>query len=146
MDSIVTYYLHFLGIGLLFAALAVELVLFKPTVSGAVARKLAKVDGLYGIAALLMIVTGLLQVFSFGKTPEYYGQTFMFHIKMTVFLIVLLVSIFPTIKFIKARNTPVDGEASYPKSVGLMLKIEMALLVIIPLLGVLMANGYGYRG
>jgi putative membrane protein len=146
MTSIVTYYLHFLGIGLLFATLAVELALFKPTVSGAVARKLAKIDGLYGFSALLMITTGLLQVFYFGKPAEYYGQTFIFHIKMTVVLIVLLVSIFPTIKFVKARNTPDDDEASYPKSVGLMLKIEMALLVIIPLLGVLMANGYGYRG
>ncbi len=146
MNSILTHYLHYLGFALLFASLAVELALFKPTVDGLTARKLAKIDALFGLSALLVIATGLLQVFSFGKTAGYYGHNFIFHIKMTAFLIVFLMSIFPTIKFVKARNTAANSEATYPKSLGIILKIEMALLVIIPLLGVLMANGYGYRG
>jgi len=70
MTSIVTFYLHFLAFAILFAALAVELALFKTTVNGATARKLAKIDALYGFAAVLVIATGLLQVFEFGKPAK----------------------------------------------------------------------------
>ena len=146
MDAIFTHYLHYLGFALLTAALGVELVLHRNEVSGATARKLAQVDSIYGAAALIVLATGLLKMTHFGKPVDYYGHNFIFHIKLTVFLIVFLLAITPSVQYFKARKTAPDGTATYPRSVGILLKIEMALLVIMPLLGVMMARGYGYTG
>ncbi len=146
MDAIFTHYLHYLGLALLTAALAMELLLHRNEVTGATARKLARIDALYGTAALIVLATGLLKMTHFGKPVEYYGQNFIFHIKMTVFMIIVLLSIAPSVRFFKARNSSPDSTVSYPRSVGILLKVEMALLLIMPLLGVMMAQGYGYTG
>jgi len=146
MITVITHYLHYLGFGLLMAALMVELFLYKTSVSGSTARKMASADAIYGFAAVLVLVTGLLNVFHFGKTPGYYGHNFIFHIKMTVYLVVFLISIYPTINFIKVRKTALDATANYPGLVGRLLWVEMVLLLVIPLLGVMMARGYGYTG
>ena len=103
-------------------------------------------DILYGFSALLVLATGLLKVFYFGKPPAYYGHNFIFHIKVTVYALVFLMSIYPTMQFIKARKTGADESATYPKPVGIIMRVEMVLLLIIPLLGVMMARGYGYAG
>ncbi len=146
MDAIFTHYLHYLGFALLTAALAMELLLHRNEVSGTTARRLARVDALYGAAALIVLATGLLKMTHFGKPVEYYGHNFIFHIKLTIFLVVFLLSILPSVQFFKARKAAPDGTVAYPKSVGILLKIEMVLLMIMPLLGVMMAQGYGYTG
>lgn len=146
MPAVFTHYLHYLGFGLLFAALAAELVLHRPQVDGATARRLFRIDGLYGLAALIVLTTGLLRIFHYGKPPSYYGQNFIFHIKLTVFVLVYLMSLYPTVHFFKARKTAPDTTVNYPRATGIFLRIEMALLMILPLLGVLTARGYGYSG
>ncbi len=139
-------HLAYFRFALLFAALAVELALHKHHVDGHTARKLAVTDILYGVAALIVLTTGLLKVFYFDKPAAYYGHNFIFHIKLTVFALVFLMSLYPTIHFIKARKTRPDDTAIYPRAVGAILRVEMVLLLIIPLLGVMMAKGYGYTG
>ncbi|MCB1183467.1 DUF2214 family protein [bacterium] len=145
MDAVITHYLHYLGFGLLFATLAAELALFRPAVSGEVARRLARIDALYGLAAVVVLATGLLKVFVYGKSAAYYGQNFVFHIKVTLFAIVFGLSLVPTVRFFRARGAANGTTVTYPAATGRLLVIEMAVLVLIPLLGVLMAHGYGYR-
>jgi putative membrane protein len=146
MPTVLTHYFHYLGFGLLFAALAVELALHRSSVDGATARRLFRIDGLYGLAALIVLATGLLKIFHYGKPPSYYGQNFIFHIKLTVFALIYLMSLYPTVHFFKARKTSPDATVTYPRATGILLRIEMALLMILPLLGVMMARGYGYTG
>ena len=146
MDAIFIHYLHYLSFALLTAALAVELILHRDQVDGTTARKLARIDALYGLAALVVLATGLLKMTHFGKPVDYYGHNFVFHIKLTVFLIIVLLAITPSVKYFKARKTADGDTATYPRAVGILLKVEMALLVIMPLLGVMMARGYGYTG
>ena len=146
MDAILTHTLHYLGFALLFAALAVELALHRPSVDGATARRLARIDGLYGLAALVVIATGVLKIFHYGKPPTYYGHNFLFHIKLTVFLVVLLLSIYPSVHYFRARRTANGSTAVFPPALGMILRVEFALLMVLPLLGVLMARGYGYTG
>ena len=146
MPTVLTHYFHYLGFALLFAGLAVELALHKSRVSGAVARRLARADALYGFALMLVLATGLLKIFYYGKPPAYYGHNFVFHIKLTVVLLVFLISLYPTIHFFRARKTAPDDTVTYPGPVGVILRLEMALLLILPLLGVMMARGYGYSG
>ncbi len=146
MSLVLTNYAHFLGLAGLFAALAVELALFAPRVDGAAARRLARVDALYGLSALVALGTGLLKLFAGSKPAAYFGVNPLFHVKMTLFVVVLLLAVYPAVHFFKRRRTPPGQEAVYPRAIGVLLRVELALLLVMPLLAVLMARGYGYGG
>ena len=86
---------HYLGLAAFAAALAVELVLFSRRVGGRTARLLAMADLVYGLAAVLIIATGLLKVFAGDKPAVYYGHNMFFHIKLTLFVLIFLASFYP---------------------------------------------------
>lgn len=144
MTEVIITYFHYISFIVLFAALVMEHMLFKPTVDSHTAKRLASVDAIVGISAAIVLLTGLLKVFMVGKPAAYYMHTWIFHVKLTVFVVVALLSIFPTIKFIQNRNTPEGSNATYPAVIKHILRLEMALFLLLPLLGVLMARGYGY--
>ena len=146
MSEVVISYLHYLGFAAMAAALVLELVLFRTEVPGAVARRLARVDAGYGASALIVLVSGLMRLFVFGKPVAYNMKNGLFHEKITLFVVMLLMSIYPTIKFIRNRNAPVDGKAVYPGAVGVLMKIQLLMLLVIPMLAVMMARGYGFKG
>ena len=146
MSLVLTDYAHFLALAGLAAALAVELALFRPRTDGTTARRLARIDAVYGLMAVLALGTGLLKVFGGDKPATYYAANPLFHVKMTLFVIVLLMSVYPTLRFL-ARRKAADGDAvEYPARLGTFLKLELLLLAAIPLLAVLMGRGYGYGG
>lgn len=146
MSEVLISYLHYAGFAALAAALALELLLFRPEVPGPVARRLARVDGLYGAAFLAVLGSGLMRLFVYGKPVSYYMKNGLFHVKITLFVVALLLSIYPTINFLKNRKTPEDGRAVYPGVVGVLLRIQLLILLVIPLLAVMMARGYGFKG
>ena len=146
MDAIVTHYLHYLGFALLLACVTMELVLFRPTMDAAAVRTIARVDGLYGLSALVVLATGLLKWFQYGKPAAYYGQNFIFHIKVTLFVVVFLLSLAPTVRFFKARRAAAGGTVSFPSTTRILLRLQLAILLVIPLLAVMMSQGYGYTG
>jgi putative membrane protein len=146
MNQVLINYFHYVGFAVLLAALVVELVLFRTRTDGATARKLAAADAFYGTAFLFVLGSGLLKLFVYDKPASYYGQNFLFHIKLTLFVVIFLISIYPTVKFFARRRTPPAETVEYPRIVGVLLRVEIALLLIIPLLAVLMARGYGMTG
>lgn len=134
---------HFLGLAVFLAALAVERALFARRVDGRTARKLALADLVYGLAAVLVIATGLLKVFAGDKPAAYYGHNPFFHVKLTVFLLIFLMSIYPTVHFLRYRRAADSDIVEYPALVGTLLKIEIVATALVPLLAVLMARGFG---
>ena len=62
MSEVLVSYLHYIGFATMAAALAMELVLFRPQVSGAVARRLARIDALYGLSALVVLGAALVHL------------------------------------------------------------------------------------
>lgn len=143
MPIVLFNYGHFLGLALFAAALAVELALFARRVDGRTARRLALADLVYGLAAALIVATGLLKVFAGDKPASYYGHNPLFHVKLTLLLAVFLMSIFPTMQFIRYRRAADTDVVEYPALVGRLLRIELAVTALIPLLAVLMARGFG---
>jgi len=134
---------HYLGLAAFAAALAVELVLFSRRVGGRTARLLAMADLVYGLAAALIIATGLLKVFAGDKPAVYYGHNMFFHIKLTLFVLIFLASIYPTTHFIRNRRAADSDVVEYPALVGKLLKVELAATALVPLLAVMMARGFG---
>lgn len=145
--EILLRYIHFLSIFFIVGALFSEYILLKKVMKRSEISKLAKIDAIYGVAALSLIIAGLtLWLGSYTKPAIYYTMNWIFHLKLALFLTVGLLSIRPTVYFIKQRKGDPNESVSTPGFVFLMLKLELTLLVIIPLLAGLMSHGVGYFG
>ncbi|MDR2239323.1 MAG: DUF2214 family protein [Zoogloeaceae bacterium] len=88
--------LHYLALALGFAALIVRGIRFRESLSNGETRKILFADNIWGIAAALWIVTGLLRVFGgFEKDSAFYLYSHWFWLKMTLFGLVFLLEIWP---------------------------------------------------
>lgn len=67
----------------------------------------------------------------------------MFWLKVSLFTIVGILSIWPTIFFLKQRKGDEDEQVEMPKMILLIIKIEVVIVFLIPLLAVIMATGLG---
>ncbi|MGA1581938.1 MAG: DUF2214 family protein [Saprospiraceae bacterium] len=139
-------YLHLLSILLVGAAIFAENILISRQLSGREVRRLAKLDGLYGLGAILILTFGLVLWFGVGKDSEYYSNNWIFHLKLGLFILLGAFSIYPTVFFLKHRKCSDDVSVVVPNLVLRMVRIELGLLALIPLLATLMAKGIGYFG
>ena len=139
-------YLHFISIFAIVGTLVSEHMLLRPAMTRREIGKLARIDAVYGMAALTLLAAGLtLWLGGFSKPTEFYSRNWIFHIKISLFLMIGLLSIYPTIFFIKQRKGSQEESVNVPKSVFMLLRLELTLLVIIPLLAGLMARGIGFK-
>lgn len=151
MADAIAAYLHYLSIFLLFALLVLEHRLFKLPLDLDRARSLMRIDIAYGVTASLVLATGLARVLWFGKGSAYYLHNSLFHAKVGLFVLVALLSTFPTVVFLGWRNSIKAGQVPVlsPRTGKLLvitLRAELTLLLVLPLLGALMARGFGVIG
>jgi len=111
-------------------------------------RRLLAADNVWGVAALLWIVTGLLRAFGgLEKGTEFYLRSPLFWTKMGLFLLILLLEIRPMVTFIRwrirlGRSLPVD--TSVAPGLYTLNHIELALVVVMVFVASLMARGIGF--
>ena len=67
--------------------------------NAAVVKRLARLDMIYGMAALAVLATGLARLFLGPKGLGWYVSQPLFHLKMTLFVIGVLLSFKPTAVF-----------------------------------------------
>ena len=137
-------FLHHLAAFALVAALVVEMVLMRGELSPTAVRKLARWDMIYGISAGLLLGIGLLRVFYFEKGASYYFHNAPFLAKLSLFLVVGLLSIYPTLK-LSAWKKQAPDPASVA-AVRRVIHIQLAGIVVIVLCAALMADGIGFLG
>ena len=142
MSEIIIRYLHFIGIMALSASLIAEHLLLAKEISLIKLKRILRIDIVFGLSAITILTTGLLQWFVVGKPSAYFNTNFLFHTKFTIFIIMAILSLFPTRFYIKKRKQGKDV-VRIPKSIFTFIKIELLLLFTIPLLAVLMVNGFG---
>lgn len=145
MDTeILLRYLHFISILLITATLAAEYVLIKDQLTRKEISRISFIDLIYGLAAITVFGAGLtLWLGGIGKPTEWYSKNWIFHIKLTLLVVIGLISIYPTIFFLKNRKGDRDELVSIPKNIKRVIGIELALLAVIPILAGLMAKGIG---
>jgi putative membrane protein len=109
-------------------------------------RRLLLSDGLWGVAALLWIGTGLFRAFGrLEKTPEFYLRNGFFWVKMGLFVLVLALEILPMMTFMRWRaaksrgGAPAAG-ANFARLIAVN-DAETAIVVVIPFVAALMARG-----
>jgi putative membrane protein len=145
--ELVLRYLHFISIFGIVGALVSEHLLLKRELSRAEIGRLSRIDAVYGLSALLLLLVGLtLWLGGFGKPSYVYTKNWVFHLKITLFAIIGLLSIYPTFFFIKQRKGDPDEVVKIPDSIFWILRIEILLLFTIPFLAGLMSRGIGYFG
>ncbi|HKI53491.1 MAG TPA: DUF2214 family protein [Anaerolineales bacterium] len=148
MASAFMAFLHHLFAFTLTACLIYEFVGYRQNLTIEEARRIQRIDLVYGISAGLLLIVGLLRVFFFEKGASFYAQSPFFWVKMVTFAIVGLLSIDPTIRYIrwnkllKENQPPVTSEAEF-KRTRLLLWLELTGIVIILFSAAMMARGIG---
>lgn len=105
-------------------------------------------DNLWGAAAILWIATGLLRVFGgFEKGSAYYLHDSMFHIKMGLLLLILLLEVWPMATLIRwrirvRRAAPLD--LSTAPALARIGAVEAVLVVLMVFAATAVARGYFY--
>jgi putative membrane protein len=139
-------FLHHLSAFTLVSALAIEFALIRGELTLASARRLLTTDIVYGIAAGALLVIGLLRVFFFEKGASYYFHSHAFLLKLSLFVLVGLLSIIPTMEFLSWRGALTAGQvpaidAKKLKRVTAVIHGELFAIVIILLCAAIMARG-----
>ncbi len=142
MEYIFVKYIHFAGLLLLVSTLALEHFLVKPKMSPDEFRTLALVDMIYGVSSLIVLAAGLTLWFVVGKGASFYTANPIFHIKLSLFVLVGLLSVYPTVFFIRNRTSK-QILIEVPAKIVMIIRVELLLIFVIPLLAVLMAQGVG---
>ena len=111
-------------------------------------RRVLAADNVWGIAAGLWIVTGLLRAFGgLEKGTEFYLRSPLFWVKMALFVLILLLEIRPMVTLIRwrvrlGRGETVDSSAAL--ALYTLNHIELALVVVMVFVASLMARGIGF--
>jgi len=139
-------YIHFLSILLITATLAAEYVLVKDKLTRQEISRISFIDLIYGLASISVFAAGLtLWLGAYGKPADWYSKNWIFHLKLTLLVIIGLLSVYPTIFFLKNRKGNPDEQVAIPSSIKKIITLELLLLALIPILAGLMARGIGFR-
>lgn len=142
MLDLLIRYLHLIAVVVLIGAVIIENMAAGKEISAEDARNLAKVDAVYGISAGVVLLCGLALWLWVGKPSAFYTANPVFHAKLALFVIVALLSVYPTLFFIRHRKTEQE-KLTVPVAVIRLLRLELVVLAIIPVLAYLMARGIG---
>jgi len=140
-------YAHFLSIFALLALLAAEAALYRRSLAEPTLTLLRRLDALYLVAAIAVLATGSLRVFFFAKGAAFYAANPVFWVKMALFLALGLLSLPPTLHYIRSAKrmsggTVVIDDRSYRRIRG-CLTAQLLVFALIPLAATLMARGIG---
>lgn len=150
LDAILQY-LHISAILALVVFISSEAALCRPQwMNNAIVERLVVVDRLYGIAAGAVLLTGLLRIYLGPKGATWYWHNWLLHTKITLFVIVGLISIVPTLRFARWRKAlradgTLPGEEEVRKARKLVM-LQAHIIPIIPLAAAFLARGFGGRG
>lgn len=108
-------------------------------------QRVLMADNLWGLSALVLLVTGAMRAFGgFEKGTDYYLHQPLFHLKMTLFVLIVLLELAPMVMLIKWRialargGTPVTVRARLYARIS---HVEALLLVLLVIAATGMARG-----
>lgn len=148
MISAIMAFLHHVAAFTLTAAIIYEHTTFRKDLSLVDARRIQRMDIVYGISAGILVIVGSLRVFYFEKGAPFYAQNWFFWTKMLGFALAALLSVYPTIRFISwrkffARNQAPEITDQEARRIKLIFRLEMAAIALILFSAAMMARGIG---
>ncbi|UXY17193.1 DUF2214 family protein [Chitiniphilus purpureus] len=139
---------HFIAIFLLITFLAIETVLCRREWMPGAAARLARYDLLYFLMAVTVLATGLLRLYLGAHGTAMLLPNPLFHAKVGLFVLIGLISVYPTRRFQSWRRSVRTDAAFVPqpddlRRVRICLMLETHLIVLLPILAACMARGIG---
>jgi putative membrane protein len=144
-------YLHILAILSLVVFSSSEAALCRVEwMNAKVVERLVTVDRIYGIAAGVVLLTGLARTWWGVKGTAWYWTNGLLHLKFGLFVVVALMSIKPTMMFIRwRRRLRADGalpEEAQVRQARRWVMVQAHIIAVIPLAAVFLARGFGAAG
>lgn len=145
LDAVLAY-LHYLAIFSTAFFLLLEWTRCRVPIDDRRARVLFRNDFAYFASAMAALATGLLRLFYGVKGPAFYLSNPAFHAKLTLYVLVAVLSMVPTFAFRRwnkgfAANPGYAVSEREVRRVRLFLGLQIAVLLLIPAAAVLMARG-----
>ena len=112
-------------------------------------RRLFAADSIWGVAAGLWLVTGLLRAFGgLEKGSAFYLASRLFWLKLALFALVVGLEVWPMVTLIRWRRAVRNGgtpDTSAARALFHLNHVELALVVVIVFVASFMARGFGPR-
>jgi putative membrane protein len=144
--SAILAFAHHLAAFMIVAAITSELVLLDRMLSVDQARRIQRADMVYGLSAGALVVVGLLRVFYFEKGSAYYFHNVFFILKMSLFLLVALLSIYPTLLFVSWNKLLKGGRSPQPTVVQYRRLRQIIFCELLGIVGILLCAPLMARG
>ena len=145
IDAVLAY-LHFVAIFMLSSFMVTEAMMVRGTLDAAAVRLLGRVDLWYLGAAMAVLATGFLRLMFGAKGPDFYLSAWPIYAKIGLFVLVGVISVGPTIRFVRWRRM-FERDAAWRvpdaerKAVRRTVMIELHIAALIPLAAVIMSRG-----
>lgn len=134
---------HHVLIFAIFGIVCAEFMVVRPGIDPAAVARIARIDLWYGACAGAVVVIGFCRAIFAAKGWAYYSHNAFFWSKLTVFAAIGLLSVAPTLAFIRWRKSAITPGDAAIAAVRRYLHIELALFVLLPLFAAAMARGIG---
>ena len=110
-------------------------------------RRLFAADTVWGVAAGLWLITGLLRAFGgLEKGTAFYMASRLFWLKLALFALVVVIEVWPMLTLIGWRRAVGAGrtpDTSAARALFHVNHVELALVVVIVFVASFMARGFG---
>lgn len=137
--------LHLLALAAGFGAIVFRAAALRRPLDAAMLKHVFNADATWGMAAMLWLVTGIPRAFiGMGRGTDYYLQNGFFHAKMGLFVLILLLEIWPMVTLIKWRIAQKKGRAmdlSRARTFSNISALQAFLLVIMVFTATAIARG-----
>ena len=149
MISAIVSALHLLALGVGLPAVFMRGRALKGRLDRESLRRLLAADTAWGVAAALWLVTGLLRAFTgLEKGSAFYLASHLFWLKMSLFVVVVLLEVRPMVTLIRWRGTLRRGgtpDTSAARGLYHLNHVQLALVVVMVFVAAFMARGFGLR-
>jgi putative membrane protein len=150
VPSAVFAWLHFVGIMGVSGGLMTERFLIKYNMSEEEEIKVNNADGIYGLSAFSLLISGYFRVTQYAKGFDFYKNEPIFWLKMASVAVLGGLSFFPAIIFFRRDQVRRNGDTLPPLSdaivdrITTILNAEILAVASIPFMASLMTRGVLY--
>lgn len=148
MIELIFSYIHVLSIMVMAASLVVEIMLLASHDGSNTAEDLTRADFAYFMAAGIAVLSGVVKVFLSTKGMMYYLGNPVFLLKVLLFFAAAGLSMIPSRRY-SHWNSRMHMDLGYripapeARSTLRLTAVELAIILLLPLLAVMMSRGLG---
>ena len=143
--------LHLIALGLGLGAVIARGTALREAPSNAALRRAFRSDSTWGIAALLWIITGVWRLLDgIEKPTSFYLTNPVFHAKIGLFVVILLLELWPMVTLIRWRRSFSAGESAERlmtsgagRRIATISHLEALVVVVMVFVAVALARGLG---